>query len=215
VSAAHEIATPHHTPAPFTLAVLAGVILIKGVLSRKVLRVGDETGSSAVKADAWHHRSDALTSAAAFVGIAVALWGGEGWESADDWAALVAAGVIAINGGLLLRAALRDLMDRMPEGPLVDQIARAATSVEGVRAVEKLMVRKLGIEYFVDLHVQADPTLPLREAHILSGKVKGAIRSAIPGVARVLIHMEPYEAGSRPAGPESAPGQRGIGPRLR
>lgn len=199
VSAAHEIVTPHHAPAPYTLAVLAGVIVIKEVLSRRVLKVGDETGSSAVKADAWHHRSDALTSAAAFVGIAVALWGGRGWESADDWAALVAAGIIALNGGLLLRSAYRDLMDRMPEGPLVDQIARAATSVEGVRAIEKLMVRKLGMDYFVDLHVQADRSLPLWEAHVLSGKVKGAIRSATSGVARVLIHMEPYEPEGQPA----------------
>lgn len=215
VSAARQATTPHQTPAPYTLVVLAAVILVKEALSRKVLRVGDETGSSAVKADAWHHRSDALTSAAAFVGIAVALWGGEGWESADDWAALVAAGVIAGNGGLLLRSAFRDLMDRMPEGPLGDQIARAATSVEGVRAIEKLMVRKLGMDYFVDLHVQADPTLPLREAHILGGKVKGAIRSAIPGVSRVLIHMEPYEAGGPPARPEPVPGRQGTAPGAR
>src|SRR4051794_19410754 len=193
VAAVGEIITPHHAPAPFTLVVIAVVVFVKEILSRRVLRVGDETGSSAVKADAWHHRSDALTSAAAFIGISIALWGGPGWESADDWAALVASGIIAVNGGLLLRSAFRDLMDRMPEGPLSEEIAAAATSVEGVRAIEKLMVRKLGMDYFVDLHVQADPLLPLREAHILSGKVKGAIRSAIPGVAGVLIHMEPYE----------------------
>jgi cation diffusion facilitator family transporter len=193
VSAVHEIVTPHHAPAPYTLAVLAGVVLVKAVLSRRVLRVGEESGSSAVKADAWHHRSDALTSSAAFVGIAVALWGGPGWESADDWAALVAAGVIAANGGLQLRAALRDLMDRMPSGPLADRIAGVAASVPGVLAVEKLMVRRLGMEYYVDLHVQADPDLPLRDAHILSGKVKGAIRATIPDVSGVLIHMEPFE----------------------
>src|SRR4051812_21597378 len=141
VSAAHEIATPHRTPAPFTLAVIAGVVLIKEVLSRRVLLVGHETGSTAVTADAWHHRSDALTSAAAFVGIAIALWGGPGWESADDWAALVASGIVAWNGVSLLRSALRDLMDRMPEGPLSDQIAAAARGVEGVRNIEKLVVR--------------------------------------------------------------------------
>jgi cation diffusion facilitator family transporter len=198
VAAVGEIVTPHHVPAAFTLAVIAAVVVIKEVLSRRVLRVGDETRSTAVKADAWHHRSDALTSAAAFVGIAIALWGGPGWESADDWAALVASGVIAINGGLLLRSALRDLMDRMPAGPLSEQIAAAALSVEGVRAIEKLMIRKLGMDYFVDLHVQADPMLPLRDAHVLSGKVKGAIRSSIPGVSRVLIHMEPYEGENQP-----------------
>src|SRR3954469_6211793 len=116
VAAVGEIVKPHHAPAPYTLAVVAVVVAVKGVLSRKVLRVGHETGSTAVEADAWHHRSDALTSAAAFVGIAVALWGGPGWESADDWAALAAAAIIVVNGVRLLRTAVRDLMDRMPEG---------------------------------------------------------------------------------------------------
>jgi cation diffusion facilitator family transporter len=193
VAAVGEILTPHHLPAPFTLAVIPVVIFVKEVLFRRVLRVGHETGSTAVKADAWHHRSDAITSAAAFIGIGVALWGGPGWEAADDWAALVAAVIIARNGVLLLRPAIQELMDRMPDDPAIKQIVATAEGVEGVRAIEKLRVRKLGTEYYVDLHVQAEPTLPLRDAHILSGKVKGAIRSAVPGVAGVLIHMEPYE----------------------
>lgn len=193
VAAVSEIVTPHHTPAPFTLAVLALVVVVKEALSRKVLELGQETGSTAVKADAWHHRSDALTSTAAFIGISVALWGGPGWESADDWAALVAAAIIAVNGVLLLRPAIRDLMDRMPDGLPVVMIATAARSVTGVLDIEKLRVRRLGTDYFVDLHVQAEPTLPLRDAHILSGKVKGAIRATFPQVTGVLVHMEPYE----------------------
>lgn len=193
VAAVGEIVTPHHMPAPFTLVVIALVVIVKEVLSRKVLRVGDETGSTAVKADAWHHRSDAITSAAAFIGITIALWGGPGWEPADDWAALGAAAIIAHNGFLLLRPAVRDLMDRTPEERSVEEIAAAAKAVEGVLAIEKLRVRRLGTEYFVDLHVQTEPTLALRDAHILSGKVKGAIRSAVPHVAEVLVHMEPYE----------------------
>jgi cation diffusion facilitator family transporter len=194
VAAAGEIMTPHHMPAPFTLVVAAAVIPIKEVLYRRVLRVGRETGSTAVQADAWHHRSDAIISLAALIGIGIARVGGPGWESADAWAALLAAAVIAVNGVLLLRPAVRDLMDRMPEGPVLDQIASIAQRVEGVRAIEKLRVRKVGMEYFVDLHVQADDTMPLQEAHILSGKVKGAIRTAVPDVAGVLIHMEPYQA---------------------
>jgi len=197
VAAVGEIMTPHHMPAPFTLAVIAAVIPVKEFLYRRVLRVGSETGSTAVKADAWHHRSDAITSGAALIGIGVALWGGPGWESADAWAALLAAAVIAVNGIFLLRPAIHDLMDRMPERPVLEQIAAVAGGVEGVRATEKLRVRKVGMEYFVDLHVQADEMLPLREAHILSGKVKGAIRSAVPDVAGVLIHMEPYEGKTR------------------
>jgi cation diffusion facilitator family transporter len=193
VAAVREIRLPHHTPAPFTLAVIGAVVVVKEILSRWVVRVGAETGSQAVQADAWHHRSDAITSAAATIGIAIALWGGPGWESADDWAALAAAGIIAFNGVRLLRPAVQDLMDRTPEGPLRAEIAEAARSVPGVQAIEKLMVRRLGIEYHVDLHVQADPALPLREAHVLSGKVKSAIRTAVPSVTGVLIHMEPFE----------------------
>jgi cation diffusion facilitator family transporter len=181
-------------PAPFTLAVIAAIIPVKEFLFRRVIRVGSETGSTAIKADAWHHRSDALTSGAALLGIGIALWGGKGWESADDWAALLAALVIALNGLFLLRPAIDELMDRMPDRPVTEQIAATARSVDGVRAIEKLRVRKVGVGYFVDLHVQADRSLPLLDAHILSGKVKGAIRAAVPEVGGVLIHMEPYEA---------------------
>ena len=191
--AVREILIPHHPPAPFTLIVLGGVIICKEFLFRRVVAVGQETGSTAVMADAWHHRSDALTSAAAFIGITVALWGGPGWESADDWAAAVAAVIIGVNGVRLLRPAINDLMDRTPESDLLDAIGKAALGVPGVLAIEKVRVRKLGIGYFADLHVQSEPTMILRDAHILGGKVKGAIRAALPKVSDVLVHMEPYE----------------------
>ncbi len=194
IAAVREIATPHHSPAPFTLVVLAVVILVKEWAFRNVVRVGKETGSTAVQVDAWHHRSDAITSAAAFIGIAVALWGGPGWESADDWGALVAAGVIAINGSGMLRMSLRDLMDRSPDAPIIARIESAALATEGVRRIEKLRVRKFGLAYFVDLHVQADPEMSLHLAHILSGKVKSTIRQAVPDVRDVLVHMEPLSA---------------------
>jgi cation diffusion facilitator family transporter len=193
VEAVREIRTPHHTPAPFTLVVLVAVILVKEILFRRVIRVGQEVGSTAVKADAWHHRSDAITSAAAFVGISVALVGGPGWEAADDWAALAASGVIVVNAGLLLRPAIQDLMDRSPSADLLDRIGAAALATSDVRDIEKLMVRKVGLTYFVDLHVQADPAMSLHDAHVLSGRVKTAIRAAVPEVAGVLIHMEPHE----------------------
>ncbi len=194
VGAASEIMTPQHMPAPFTLVVIAIVIPVKELLFRWIMHIAEETGSAAVRADAWHHRSDAITSCAALIGVGVALWGGPGWESADDWAALLAAFVIAFNGLTLLRPAIRDLMDRMPDRPILQQITATALAVEGVRAIEKLRVRKVGIDYFVDLHVQADAWLPLSEAHNLSGKVKSAIRAAVPDITGVLIHMEPYEA---------------------
>ena len=191
--AVREIRMPHHTPKAWTLAVLVGVILIKQVLASKVFRIGSEIGSTAVMADAQHHRSDVITSTAAFVGISIAVIGGPGWEQADDWAALVASGVICYNGVKILRPSVNDLMDRLPEPGVVKGIADAAISVPDVRAIEKLKVRKVGLQYAVDLHVQAEPRMSLHDAHIVSGKVKGAIRAAMPAVDAVLVHMEPYE----------------------
>ncbi len=193
IQAAREIVTPHHAPAPFTLVVLVLVVLIKEGMHRRVRAVGSEVGSTAVQADAWHHRSDAITSAAAFVGIAVALAGGPGWEEADDWAALVAAGIIFANGVRVLRPAVADLMDRAPDERVVDRIAAAARSIDDVRLVEQLKVRKHGLAYYVDIHVQADPAMSLHDAHVLSGRVKSAIRTAVPAVAGALVHMEPFE----------------------
>lgn len=193
IEAVREIRTPHHAPAPWTLAVLALVIIVKSVLSKRVLQVGAATGSVAVAADGWHHRADAITSAAAFVGITVAIVGGPGWEPADDWAALVAAGVIAINGGLLVRTAFGDLMDRAPSPIMHDCIAEAALATSGVQAIEKLKIRKTGTAYYVDIHVQAEPAMTLHDAHVLSGRVKSSIRRAVPAAVGVLIHMEPYE----------------------
>jgi cation diffusion facilitator family transporter len=174
------------------------VVITKWILSRRVHAVGAEIGSTAVKADAWHHMSDAITSAAAFIGISIAVLGsryagGSGWESADDWAALVASAVIAFNGVSMLRPALHDLMDRMPGDEVMEPVRRAAGSVPGVLATEKLAVRKTGMVYHASIHVQTAPELPLHEAHVLSGKVKSAIRAAVPQVQSVLVHMEPFE----------------------
>ena len=191
--AIREIRTPHQTPAPWTLLVLVAVLFIKFVLFRRTLSIGEAAGSTAGKADAWHHLSDAITSAAAFVGISIALWGGPGWEQADDWAALFAAAVILYNGFLLIRPALHDLMDRMPGTEIIDAVRHAAVGVPSVLAVEKLSARKAGLVYYVDIHVQADPAMSLRNAHEVSGAVKSAIRRSIPSVAGVLVHMEPFE----------------------
>jgi cation diffusion facilitator family transporter len=193
VAAVTEIRTPHHAPAAYTLAVLVGVIIVKALLFRAVKKTSIETGSVAVEADSWHHLADAITSAAAFIGISIALIGGPGWEQADDWAAIVAAGVIGANGLLMLRAALRDLMDRAPSPELLRQVGNAALNTPGVLAIEKLKVRRSGMGLYVDLHVQATPTLSLHDAHVLSGIVKSNIRRDVPSAIGVLIHMEPFE----------------------
>jgi len=187
-----EIVTPHHLPAPFTLFVAAGVIIIKELLYQRVSRVGKEVGSTAVVADAWHHRADATSSLAAFIGISIALWGGPGWEAADDWAALVASLLVAINGVRTLRPAISGLMDEAPDQSVKERALQAALRVPGVKYVENLNVRGSGLGFYVDLHVQADPTMSLEDAHEIAAKVKYAIRDAIPSVVSVLVHMEPY-----------------------
>jgi cation diffusion facilitator family transporter len=193
IQAVREILTPHHAPAPFTLGVLLAVVLIKELLFRRVFQVGEAVSSTAVRADAWHHRSDALTSLAAAIGISIALIGGPGWEPADDWAALAAAAVIAWNGLRTFRDAARDLMDRAPRGDVIGRVAAAATAVDGVRDIHKLKVRRAGLGIYVDLDVQANPEMSLHDAHVLSGKVKSAIRHALPETLGVLVHMEPDE----------------------
>lgn len=202
IIAIREIRLPHHLPAPFTLFVAAGVIIIKEMLYRRVSRVGKEVGGTAIVADAWHHRADAISSLAAFIGISIALIGGRGWEAADDWAALVAALVVAVNGVRTLRPAISGLMDEAPDRSVKERAIDAASKIDGVRSVERLNIRSSGLGFFVDLHAKADPSISLEEAHEIAAKVKYAILEAIPSVVSVLVHMEPYresaEGGSDP-----------------
>lgn len=193
LQAVREIITPHHAPAPYTLLVLVLVVAVKETLFRMVFVVGEEVDSPAVKADAWHHRSDAITSAAAMVGISVAVMGGPGWEPADDVAALFASAVILVNGTRLLRPAIQDLMDRAPDQALLEAVVGAAKTVDGVLATEKILARRVGGQYRVVLHVEADPELSLREAHDLGGRVRSLVVNEVPSVMDVLVHMEPHE----------------------
>lgn len=195
VQAVREIVTPHSAPRPFTLAVLLVVVVVKEGLFRKLIGVGTQMDSSAVRSDAWHHRSDAITSLAAGVGIAVALVGGPGYEAADDYAALVAAGVIAWNGRWLLRGALRELMDEAPAVEVVQRIRAEAGAVTGVRRIEKCLVRKVGPRHFVEMHVEVDEHLTVRAAHDIAHAVKDRVRTAVNEVADVLVHIEPAGPG--------------------
>jgi cation diffusion facilitator family transporter len=191
IQAAREILHPKTGPAPFTLLVLLGVVLIKEGLFRYVLREAETVGSSAVRTDAWHHRSDVITSLAAAIGISIALVGGKGYESADDIAAIVAAGIIAWNGWRLLRPALDELMDTAPDYRLVQEIREAASLIPEVDRVEKCVVRKMGYHYFVDMHVEVAPEMTVQRAHEIAHLVKDKVREQIPSVRDVLVHIEP------------------------
>jgi cation diffusion facilitator family transporter len=191
VESIHEIRTPHSTPAPFTLGVLAVVVVIKEFLFRYVVRVGEAVQSTAVKTDAWHHRSDAITSALAFIGISIALWGGRGWESADDWAALLASGIIMFNAYLLLRPAVLELTDSVPPTEFEEEVRKIALRVPGVLELDKCFVRKMGFDYYVDLHVVVDREIPVWRGHEIAHRVKEALQAERPQIADVLVHIEP------------------------
>jgi cation diffusion facilitator family transporter len=189
-----NIRTPHGTPAAYTLAILGMVIAIKEGLYRYVSRSGKELGSKAIEAEAQHHRSDMISSSAAFVGITIALIGGKGYESADDWAAIVAAGVIAYNAYHIMMPALAEIMDTAPQGELVNDIKETASKIEGVRDVEKCIVRKMGFEYYVDLHIEVDPHITVFEGHEIAHRVKTALLDSTLRIYDVLIHVEPEKS---------------------
>lgn len=186
-----HIGEPHETPEPWTLAVLVGIIIWKEASYRIVLKKSKLTNSTALKADAWHHRSDAITSVTAFVGISIALIMGEGYESADDWAALVASGIILYNSYLIFRPALGELMDEQTYDDLEHEIRTISASVEGVYDTEKCFIRKVGQNYIVDLHAIVDGAISVTEGHDISHKLKDTLREKCPEIDNVLIHIEP------------------------
>ncbi len=189
----HGIIEPRVAPSPWTLIILTAVIVVKEILFRFVLHEAAHIGSSAVKTDAWHHRADAITSSAAFIGITIALVGGAGYEHADNWAALAAAFVIAFNGWRLLRPALNDLMDTAPDRELIENISAVAKTVVGVANVEKCLVRKMGWQLFVEMHVEVDSQMTVLRSHQIAHGVKDTVREKFPSVRDVLVHIEPLD----------------------
>lgn len=192
IQSVREIVTPHHMPARWTLIVLFLVIVVKEVLFRYLSRTAARIESRSVGADAWHHRSDALTSAAAFVGISIALVGGPGYEAADDWAALFACGIIAFNGYRLMRGALRDVMDAAPPAAFEDRVRDVASAVDGVAQIDKCLARRSGFGYFVDMHIEVDGRIPVRDGHEIAHRVKDALISSDLRILDANIHVEPH-----------------------
>lgn len=195
--AVEGIVTPHQGPEWWTLPLLAVIVGVKVWFSRRMGAAGERTGSTALGVEAMHHWSDAVTSAAAFLGIAVALWGGPGFEPADDWAALFACVVIAGNGTVMFRKALGDVMDTAVPAEIEAQVRRLAAAVPGVRAVEKCHIVKSGLSLLVDIHVHVDGTLTVREGHDIAHAVKDALTGAHLPVTEVGVHVEPADPADR------------------
>jgi cation diffusion facilitator family transporter len=192
VHAVHEIVTPHQGPAWWTLIVLAGVIVTKAWFSRRMGAAGEEVGSTALGVEALHHWSDAMTSAAAFVGISIALWGGKGWETADDWAALFACVIISFNGVGMFGNALRDVMDTAVALDFENEVRALALAVPGVQSLDKVRVRKSGLSHLVDIQVRVDGELSVRAGHDIAHAVKDALIASAPhAISDVAVHIEP------------------------
>jgi cation diffusion facilitator family transporter len=191
LSSVNSMLIPHEPPALYTLPVLVGVIAMKELLFRFLSRVSHSLHSTALKADAWHHRSDAITSVAAFFGITIAVFGGERWRTADEWAALLACGIIAWNGLRLLRPAINEIMDAAPDPEIEARVRAIALAQENVVSLDTCLVRKMGLCFFVDIHVGVEDTLTVQEGHLIAHHVKDAIRADNPAVHDVLVHIEP------------------------
>jgi len=203
-SCVRAIATPHAPPAPFTLGVLGGIIILKESLYHWTRRIGDQLDSSAVRADAWHHRADALTSFAAFIGVAIALGAGPGWETADDWAALLATAVTVFNGLVLLRQPVSELMDASVDSNSLSTIRTAAANVPGVSGVGRCRVRKSGLELIVDLHLKVPGEISVTAGHAISHEVEARLRALPRPVNQISIHVEPAD----PQFPNLSPSDR-------
>lgn len=186
-----NIRTPHDLPKPWTLVVLAAIIIWKEISFRIVMRKSKETNSSSLKADAWHHRSDAITSVTAFVGITIALIAGKGYEAADDWAALFASVFILYNSYLIFRPALGEIMDEHLYTDIIDEIRQIADQCPGIMGTEKCFVRKSGMKYHVDLHAIVNADITVKEGHNLAHKLEADLKNGIPELGHISIHIEP------------------------
>ncbi|MGL1889461.1 MAG: cation diffusion facilitator family transporter [Reichenbachiella sp.] len=186
-----NIQTPHKAPKSWTLFVLGGIILWKEISYRIVIKKSKETNSSSLKADAWHHRSDAITSVMAFVGISIAILFGKGYETADDWAALLASGLILYNSFLIFRPALGEIMDEHLYDDLIGEIRKEALKVSGILGTEKCFVRKTGMKYYVDLHAIVEGEISVKMGHDIAHQLKDHLIEKIPNIENVLIHIEP------------------------
>lgn len=188
-----NIRTPHEPPHAWTLVVLGVIIVWKELSYQYVIRKSKETHSSSLKADAWHHRSDAITSVAAFIGISIALLMGKGYESADDWAALFACAFILYNCYLIFRPAFGEIMDEHMYDDLIEKIRTESMKVEGILGTEKCFIRKGGMKFYVDLHAIVDAQISIKEGHYISHQLKDRLLKEIPVLGNVLIHIEPNE----------------------
>ena len=184
-------------PRPIAFAVAAASVLVKEWLYRWTLREGKRYASPAVIANAWHHRSDALSSIPAGLGVLGAYLGahfGRNLSVLDLLAAVVVACMIIHAAWSIGRSALNALADAGAEPALIARVKRLALAVDGVRSMHKVRTRHLGPDAAaVDLHIQVDGRLDIRQGHCIAGAVKQSLLANAGGVVDVIIHVEPVD----------------------
>lgn len=190
--AIERINIQHNLPPVWTLWIAGANVLIKEGLYRWSIRIGKRTRSSVVIASAWDHRSDAFCSLAVLIGLSIVRWGGQSWIGADEVAALIVVGAIIWSASQLFRSSASELMDVQAHDELVTQIRQAAEAVPEVREIETLWVRKSGLEYFADIHIEVDDSLTVAEGHRIGHEVKDKLLERFPMLRDVLVHLEPY-----------------------
>jgi cation diffusion facilitator family transporter len=188
-----SLGEPRPSPAPWTLLILLPVIVAKERMFHFIYARGKESGSPALVAEAWHQRSDVVTSIAALTGIVVAWIGGPAWSHADSWAAMLASVWVVGTGLWLLGPTLHELMEGSVDPALLDYIHDTSLACPGILGIDKVWVRKLGMRLMIDMHIEVDPDLSVQEGHRLAHEVKDKLQSELPQVRDVMVHVEPFD----------------------
>jgi cation diffusion facilitator family transporter len=184
------IAHRHVPPAGFTLLIAGGGACLQELLYRYVSGVARRTGSTALLATAWDYRLDALGGIGVLIGVALTRWAG--WLWADHLAAILIAGTVFWIGGGLLWENIQALIDRQADPEILQRVKAEAQAVSVVLAVEKLRVRRMGIELIVEIHIEVDGNETVRGGHAVAHAVKDHLMSQIPSISDVVVHVEPF-----------------------
>ncbi len=184
------------TPKWYTIVIALVCVVLNEGLFRYSMSVARSTGSKSVEASAWDKRLDVFAALVVLLGLAVTMCAGPEWHAVDHIAALIVAGVILFAGGSLFGSSLQELMDRQAGPEVLANIRSTALAVPGVRGVDKLHVRKAGLEFFVDIHIEVDPGISVTEGHAIGHAVKDRLVSQITAVKDVLVHIEPFPKGA-------------------
>jgi cation diffusion facilitator family transporter len=198
-----------HPLAAYAIWPLLLSISVKGLFASAKFRAGKRTGSSSLSADAWHDLLDLSSGVVALAGVSLALLDPV-YRTADHWAGF-GVGLIVIAAGVgVARQTVLHLVDTMPDAKQMSEIRHAALCVPGAKGVEKCFARKTGLRYHVDLHLEVDPQLTVRESHDIATAVRIAVKTNVAWVEDVLVHVEPYEGHATPM---AAAGTAGTQPK--